>query len=186
MNIQVVDNFLPDQIHKEVFKQTLNLPYLYGETDHAPLHLKSRIDPLGEYFNKLNPVTVPPIGIVSDIEDGHYLRNIFSDAISDKFPEILDKKIYRMYVNCFFPCDKPNYHIDGSKGKITFLYYPHIYWNYDDGGETCFISKDSNEQDQIYGILPIPNRIIKFSAELVHKATSFRDTARFTIAIKYE
>jgi hypothetical protein len=71
--------------------------------------------------------------------------------------------------------------VDGPPGEITFLYYPNICWNLNDGGETQILV-----DDQIYGILPIPNRIIKFDASLLHRATAFRDTHRFSVAIKYK
>jgi hypothetical protein len=160
MEIQVIDNFLSDEIHKDVFQKCINSPYTYGERDSN---------------------RTPPVGMVCNIRNDHYMWDIFSKKISDKFPETLDKQIYRMYINCFSPSENPYFHNDGPKGQITFLYYPHIYWDYDKGGETQFIMND-----QIFGILPIPNRIVKFDAELLHKATSFRNNHRFTIAIKYK
>jgi hypothetical protein len=165
MEIQVVDNFLSDQIHKDVFERCLNSLYTYGETDNDD---------------------TPPTGMVSNIGDWNYIDDsymwdIFSDRISNKFPETSNKLIYRMYINCFSPSENPYFHTDGPKGEITFLYYPHIHWNYDDGGETQFIMNN-----EITAISPIPNRMVKFNAELLHKATSFRNNHRFTIAVKYK
>ena len=53
-------------------------------------------------------------------------------------------------------------------------------WDKDDGGETQFLMND-----ELYGILPIPNRMVVFSANLLHRATTFRNDHRFTVAIKY-
>ena len=83
-----------------------------------------------------------------------------------------------MYVNCFAPSETPYFHTDG-KG-ITFLYYPNLEWNLQDGGETQFYV-DGN----ILGVPPLPNRLVMFDGEIVHRATSFRDRYRFTVAIKY-
>ena len=49
-----------------------------------------------------------------------------------------------------------------------------------DGGETQFLI-----DDEIKGVLPLPNRIIGFDANLLHRATSFRDNHRFTLAAKF-
>ena len=47
-------------------------------------------------------------------------------------------------------------------------------------GETQFYM-----DDMIYGIPPIPNRMIMFNAHIKHRATSYRTQHRFTVAIKY-
>ena len=39
--------------------------------------------------------------------------------------------------------------------------------------------------DEIVGILPLPNRMVYFPAKIMHRATSFRDRHRFTLALKY-
>ena len=84
-----------------------------------------------------------------------------------------------MYVNCFAPCENPYFHTDGDTG-ITFLYYANNSWNPNDGGETQIIVND-----EIKGILPLPNRIVGFDASLLHRATSFRFKHRFTLAAKF-
>ena len=53
-------------------------------------------------------------------------------------------------------------------------------WDLQEGGETQFYINDD-----IYGITPVPNRIVIFSANIKHKATTFRNNYRFTVAIKY-
>ncbi len=85
-----------------------------------------------------------------------------------------------MYVNCFAPCENPYFHTDGDKG-MTFLYYANDRWELNDGGETQIVVND-----EIKGILPIPNRIVGFDANLVHRATTFRFKHRFTLAAKFK
>ena len=83
-----------------------------------------------------------------------------------------------MYVNCFAPGENPYFHIDGS--HVTFLFYANEEWNIKMHGETQFFI-----DNEIYGVLPYPNRMIKFNANIMHRATSFRDRHRFTLAVKY-
>ena len=78
----------------------------------------------------------------------------------------------------FAPSETPYFHTDGE--GITFLYYPNLEWNLQDGGETQFYV-DGN----ILGVPPAPNRLVMFDGEIVHRASSFRDRYRFTVAIKY-
>jgi hypothetical protein len=48
------------------------------------------------------------------------------------------------------------------------------------GGETQFVI-----DDEIKGVFPIPNRMVMFNANILHRATTFRSRHRFTLAIKY-
>ena len=51
---------------------------------------------------------------------------------------------------------------------------------FNDLGETFFII-----DDEIYGVLPVPGRIIIFDSEVWHKATPLRDDDRYTVALKW-
>ena len=104
---------------------------------------------------------------------------LIKKRLKDSAEQVQNKKLYRMYVNCFVPCERPYFHTDGDEG-VTFLYYPNMKWDKDDGGETQFLMNDD-----LYGVLPIPNRMVVFSANLLHRATTFRNDHRFTVAIKY-
>ena len=84
-----------------------------------------------------------------------------------------------MYVNCFAPSENPHFHVDGIHG-ITILYYVNDEWEIEMGGETQFLI-----DDEIRGILPFPNRLVYFDANILHKATSYRTGHRFTLALKY-
>ena len=107
---------------------------------------------------------------------------MFANKISDElYPDAKNLELYRMYINCFAPCEVPYWHDDGPPNCITFLYYPHTdKWDMNELGETQFYM-----DDMIYGIPPIPNRMIMFNAHIKHRATSYRTQHRFTVAIKY-
>lgn len=158
--IQVIDNFLSQEEFNFVFDYSKHALYAYGETDD---------------------INLPPRGLVHNITKSKKIYKLFENKTKEFVP---NHSLYRMYINCFAPLENPFFHIDcpdeEDDDEITFLYYPNETWHLDDGGETqFFIDK------RIYGIAPIPNRLVYFNANLLHKATSFRDRHRFTIALKY-
>lgn len=117
----------------------------------------------------------PPVGMISQITKSHSLFQLFEKRLSS-----LTKFLpHRMYVNCFSPNENPYFHKDDDYGE-TVLYYPNLDWHHDEHGETQFMLNN-----EIKGILPIPNRLIKFDATLLHRATCFRTKHRFTLAVKY-
>lgn len=156
--LKIIDNFLHESDFNFAFESCLNSTYSYGEQDNWD---------------------TPPTGMVSNISDQSDLYNLLYLNLSEKVKEVDHKNLYRMYINCFAPSENPYFHIDGESG-ITILYYPNKQWEIDDGGETQFLI-----DNEIRGILPIPNRLVMFDANIPHKATSFRNTHRFSIAIKY-
>ena len=81
------------------------------------------------------------------------------------------------------PKDEPMWHTDAAPGKdsTTWIYFPDYRYDLEEGGETQFIL-----DDEIYGIIPQPNRMISFPAQVLHRATSLRTRYRFTVAIKYD
>ena len=157
--VNVCDNFLTDQEKNFVWQYCLDCQYTYGETD--------------------NGVNIPT-GMVHNISESSQIYDLFEKKIQQAVPKITAMKLYRMYINCFAPSENPYFHTDGQTG-ITFLYYPNQNWNLNDGGETQFYI-DGN----IYGIVPEPNRLVMFDAAISHRATSFRNNHRFTVAIKYD
>ena len=62
----------------------------------------------------------------------------------------------------------------------NLYYFTNHVWGVHDGGETQFLI-----DDEIKGVLPLPNRIVGFDSNLLHRATSFRDNHRFTLAAKF-
>ena len=153
--ITTEDNFLTTEENKFVLDYCLSAKFRYGTTD--------------------NPST-PPIGMVSDILSGSEMYKFFQSKVERYLNGL---KIYWVTVNVFAPEEIPYFHTDCDEG-VTFIYYPNMKWDKDDGGETQFLMKDD-----LYGVLPIPNRMVVFSANLLHRATSFRNDHRFTVAIKY-
>ena len=157
-NIQTSDNFFNKKDQNMIISYCNSCSYTYGEVDNQ---------------------NTPPTGMVHNIEESEKIYSLFESRLST-VPFIKGMELYRMYVNCFAPSENPYFHTDGEDG-YTLLYYPQKDWKLDDGGETQFII-DNN----LYGILPEPNRMIMFEANIPHRATTFRDRYRFTVAIKYK
>lgn len=156
MMIEIIDRFFSKEKFDDIVKYCYNAPYQWGEVD---------------YYN------LPPTGMVHEISETESLYQLLSLMTQKYVPEL---KLYRMYINCFAPSEQPYFHTDGDSGDMTFLYYPTESWSLNDGGETQFLVNS-----EIYGVTPVPNRMIYFDASILHRATSFRDRHRFTIAIKY-
>lgn len=156
MAIEIIDRFLSKEDFDNVVKYCVDALYKWGEVDSYNL---------------------PPTGMVHEIPETTDLYKLFASGTKKLAPELT---LYRMYINCFAPTENPYFHTDGGAGDITFLYYPTQFWNLNDGGETQFLV-----DNEIYGVTPIPNRMVYFNADILHRATSFRDRHRFTIAIKY-
>lgn len=155
--IKVLDNFLSNEEYNNVLRYCGTSSYHYGETDRED---------------------VAPTGMVHEINANEKIYELFASRTQELVPGL---KLYRMYVNCFAPSENPYFHTDGEQGDVTFLFYVNHYWDLDEGGETQFY-----ENDEIRGIVPLPNRMVYFDANIEHRATSFRHRHRFTVAIKYE
>ena len=157
-SIEIIDNFLEEEYFKGVLEYCLHSSYTYGEWD-------------------MNDT--PPTGMVHEIGKKEKIYKLLSSQIKKVYPQVRKLNLDRMYVNCFAPSENPYFHTDGDKG-VTFLYYVNDQWTLNDGGETQILI-----DDEIRGVLPIPNRIIGFNATLLHRATSFRNMHRFTLAVKF-
>lgn len=157
MAIKIIDRFLSKEDFDMVIGYCNEASYHWGEVDADGL---------------------PPTGMIHEIPQTENLYQIFASKTQKFVPELY---LSRMYINCFAPTEQPYFHIDGSSGNVTFLYYPVSSWKLDDGGETQFFLNS-----EIYGVTPIPNRMVYFDANLPHRATTFRDRHRFTVAVKYK
>lgn len=157
--VKVCDNFFSRSEQTLILDYCESCQYTYGETDDNK-HI--------------------PTGMVHNIPEQSEIYQLIQRKIESSIPTISQMKLYRMYVNCFAPSENPYFHTDGQTG-ITFLYYPQTGWDLNDGGETQFYI-DGN----IYGITPVCNRMVMFDAAIQHRATTFRDRHRFTVAIKYD
>ena len=158
--VNVSDNYFTERQHQFILTYCENCSYKYGEVDNAG---------------------TPPTGLIHEIPPTEEIYPLIERRIEQSMGPDADKySLYRMYVNCFAPAEIAYFHTDGNQGELTFLYYPNMEWKPDDGGETQIY-----DTDFIKGVPPIPNRMVMFDASLLHRATSFRDRHRFTIAIKY-
>lgn len=158
-DVQVSDDVFSPRNQDLILDYCEDCSYTYGETDDGKN---------------------PPTGMVHNIPKNEKVYELFAEQIAISVPETQNMQLYRMYVNCFAPREIPYFHTDGDDG-YTFLYYVNESWQPNDGGETQFLMDDS-----LHGVVPIPNRMVMFDASILHRATSFRDTHRFTVAIKYQ
>lgn len=157
--INVIDSFLTQREFERVVDYCHNARYAYGEVDQEGS---------------------PTTGMVHEIPETEFVYKLLRKTVFDRFPDVEKLKLDRMYVNCFAPREIPYFHTDGDTG-YTLLYYVNESWQPNDGGETQFLIDES-----LYGVVPTPNRMVMFDASILHRATSFRDTHRFTVAIKYQ
>ena len=167
--IDYIDNFFDQDVYYSIVDYCLRAPYSFGETD--------------------NP-NQPPTGMVSHFDPEHELYTTINESINSKISAVQKLNLYTMNINYFAPCENPYFHTDAEYG-ITCLYYlgpikamkqrwMSPKYTIDDNGETqFFVNKKS------INILPIANRMCFFDASILHRATSFRNCYRFTIAIKY-
>ena len=155
--MEIIDNFLERKDVEFVFKYCFASSYTFGEIDD---------------------MTTPPTGMIHHIKSSETIYNLFESKIRDSYDIVQGMNLYRMYINCFAPAEMPYYHRDES--EWTFLLYVNDYMDINNGGETIFI-----DGDNIIGVLPIQNRLLKFKGSMLHKATANRYNHRFTLAIKY-
>lgn len=169
--IRSVDNFLSDRECEDVVRYCIHANYYWGERD------ESYHEPTG----MVHDIYAPDITTIE--ESSQWFYDLFVDKTQDMVIRRPDLKVSRLGINCFAPGENPNFHQDNyDDDSLTCLYYvPLQSWDYNDGGETQFI-----KDEQIVGILPIPNRMVYFDSKIWHKATSFKNKWRFTVALKYE
>jgi hypothetical protein len=153
------DNFFTESEAEKIYGYCLNAKYIYGETDNGDG----------------SPVT----GMTHNIPEDQYIYKFIAKTIYDRVEFIRDMKLYRMYINCFAPNENPYFHVDGE--GYTFLYYSdNEVFDLNEGGETQFLV-----DNDLMGVLPVPNRMVIFDGTIKHRATTYRSRHRFTIAIKY-
>ena len=187
MQINVQDDFLTSEEHQFVLDYCKNASYFYGESDkegRGEIYSTGLVHEVYSIRNKIPEKELQVFGGYNKNINPNKFYRLFVDKIKDKFSQMKELDTYRIYINCFAPSERPYFHIDGdgctNNGcKYTFLYYPNMNWDVDRGGETQFFVDNT-----FYGVAPIPNRIILFDQSLLHRATSFRDTHRFTVAIR--
>ena len=165
--LEVIDDFFPACDYLKIVKYCYESDYYWGERDTEQSSPTGMIHEI--YDCKDAPVK----------ESNQWIYDLFLENTNHLCPNL---KLYRMYINLFAPGENPYFHTDSTDdGDITFLYYvPSDDWDIDDGGETQFY-----HDGEMTGVLPIPNRMVYFDSTILHRATSFRDRWRWTVAIKY-
>lgn len=163
IDYKVIDNFFSDEEHSFALSKCREMPYHWGESE-------------GQSY--------PPTGMVCDVDENSEFYSLFIRMIGKKFPEFVERIPSKFYINLFAPKEISYYHVDAHDEYTgtTFIYYPQMMYDKNDGGETIFYDEN---KDMIFGVPPKPNRILKFNSRILHKATSFHSRHRFTVVIKY-
>lgn len=174
--IDVVDNLIDEKELKELCKMVQECPYHFGITDDP------KGPPSGMGCWLINPLTPTPL------YNNSYLHNFVHSIVAklgsmDKYGYMKDYKIERVGINLFFPRETPSFHKDIPNG-LTILVYCSNTFDISEQGETQFLIYNSNENLEIKGVLPKPGRVVLFSGSISHRATSYRNNHRFTLAIQ--
>ena len=165
--LEVIDDFFISNDYLNVVKYCCEADYYWGERDTEQSSPTGMVHEI--YDCKDKPVE----------ENNQWIYDLFFENTNHLCPNL---KLYRMYVNSFAPGENPYFHTDSvDSGDLTFLYYvPSANWDINDGGETQFYYNGD-----MVGVTPVPNRMVYFDATILHRATSFRDRWRWTVAIKF-
>ena len=158
--IKILNNCIKKENILKIFEEINSFNFTRGERDRS---------------NEPHTATGEVAGLPKESFTFKILKKVLSKNKYCNF-----KKLYRSYVNKFLPNENPYYHIDNDKGGFTVLYYANPNWILDQQGETQFYLKE-----EVKGIFPIPGRIVIFSSNILHRATSFRFENRYTIALKF-
>lgn len=181
LSVNVIDNFLPQDVHKEVYDKFISSKgwSFTGGNDLNPFWHIDKLEE-DEYFNSY---------ILSIIRQKTGIDNTYIAA--------------RIYVNgqtagqCGYP------HSDD--GHLTFLYFPNLEWKIDWQGHLMFLNRispvfnsreredwnfipqDSDEVSQV--ITYKPNRAVFFPSHIVHHADAphrLYNWLRMSLAYKFD
>lgn len=163
--IDIYDDVLAFETRQQIYNALTEIEFKVPETDRPGL---------------------PPMGRTYEFLDNHTPRAKF--IMDSLMPVVYDScghrikhlKLYRAYANKFKSHEDPFWHADGY--GITVLYYPNMDWGEDDNGETFFWMDNLT----LTGVCPYPGRLVAFSGMLKHRATTFRNGDRYSIAFKFE
>jgi hypothetical protein len=181
MIIRAIDNFLPENEFDNVLSYCKKSTYVYGETDNE-IEEENDVYCIG-MVHQIYPIFNYNRNFSIENKNQIMIIKLIKEECESQFLELNGFILNRMYINCFAPSENPYFHIDSCPPEaesFTCLYYVNSKWNLDDGGETQFYIDDN-----IYGVPPEPNRMVIFDGRIKHRATSFRNRHRFTIALKY-
>lgn len=169
--IRTFDNILTEEENAIIGNELSYLQFVFGETDESD---------------------TPPSGLVSELSNDHFTKNILLDYIYNN-NLVPNTFCDRAYVNLYAPNERTFFHHDFT--EYTALYYPGPSWNINAGGETKFfftenkfdsiIQENSEKFPIMISIAPIPNRLVVFKGDILHSATSFIDVHRYSVAFKF-
>tara|TARA_Y100001970_G_scaffold131467_1_gene162196 strand:- start:10391 stop:10927 length:537 start_codon:yes stop_codon:yes gene_type:complete len=166
LDVFIEDDFLEPRLHQKAFDYARNRGGArWGEFDKDPTR---------------------PTGLTINPDKSEPIYRKFDEVCREKFISLSGFELVRMYINCFMPYEQPCWHEDidpNIKGidAYTVLYYPQLEYNLEEGGWTEFM-----DDGFVHGSLPLCNRAIMFDGSLTHRAQPFRNTIRFSYALKYE
>lgn len=160
--IYVIDDFLESQDQKGVFAYCKIACY--------------------EVDMKDDPTSPTPTGVIHNIPEHENIVKFFTNKIQSSVSGFEQSILQRRHINYFHPRETPFFHRDyESDNYYTFIYYPQMETHdVNEGGETQF-----HIDDLIYGIPPKSNRLLYFKSNIWHRATTFRNHGRFTLALIY-
>ena len=174
-SIEQIDNVFPKDISKFVSQYYIRkAKYHYGEVDN-PDQEPTGLTAQSFYYNGSSHY-------IDD--DSRVIYDSFKKSIESRYKDFFrTNQIYRLYCNCFAPREFGNFHTDADdeEEKYTFLYYPEHEYKFDieEGGWTEFYIND-----KIIGILPKPNSMVRFTSQIIHRASPMRTHTRFSVALK--
>jgi len=136
------------------------------------------MDALRDWKREVDFIGAEPVGETCDLPQDSEICRAITAEIAKLFRA--PWKLDRFYVNRFQPKEIPRFHEDGEV-LTCLLYADPGAWQPNDHGETQLLIGG-----EVRGILPFPNRMLLFDGRLLHRATSFRNRRRHTIAAKLE
>lgn len=156
--INVYDDVFTVEENRYLYNEILyKNKFCYGETDSYGL---------------------PPTGMILDIKDTSFYDTFYKIVISkNNSIETMGKA--RGYVNLFLPNENPYYHTDGN--VLTCLFYLDLNFDMQSGGETMF----RLDNGEVIAVESKPSRLVMFDGNILHRATSFRNKPRLTVALKF-
>jgi len=164
----VIDDFLPKEDHHEIYNLTMER----------------------KWSSPINDLPDDPLSGISGVNSnepfhGRSTQIILSECISEsELKKIVTTNYHQTLYNKYDPKTPTYFHIDKQypESGWTIIYFPDIAeYDFRMGGETQILV-----DNQIVGVLPLPNRLMAFDGSLMHKGTSFTNNQpRYSLAIQF-
>jgi SM-20-related protein len=182
--ISVVDNFLGPNEQKAVWEFLRSPGWAFGaysdEEDGASRYLYKHFSG----YRKDTTEPFDPAASEAELRTASPLIASVWDRL--RAGPLQGHVLARCYANGMPSGTEGGLHLDSNiDTHMTVIYYPHLAWSPNFGGETLFF--DMNRSDIVAAVYPKPNRIVAFSGTIPHVArpTSRRCTdLRITLMFK--